>query len=115
MSDSAAHGGGRVGHRSRRKLELGTRVEVLRPARHGHRHPRPEVSLKAYGWASDRLRFPLWRDLLWAAAGCVVGFSVVLVGMPALDRQSVGPFLGVFVVIALVGIIAGCGRPCGEY
>jgi hypothetical protein len=109
MSDSDPEGGGRVGHRSRRKLDVGTRVEVLRLARHGQGHPQPEVSRKAYGWASDRLQFPLWRDLLWVVAGGLLGLSVVLVVLLALDHRSVGPLVGVFVAIAFIAIVGGCG------
>ena len=81
-----------------------TRTEVLRLARRGQRHPQPEVSLKAYQWASDRLAFPLPRDLLWTAVGGLVGFGVALAVLLA-PNQSVGPVIA----LALVLIVGTCG------
>jgi uncharacterized membrane protein YccC len=61
--------------------------------------------LRAFQWASDRLRVsPLRRELLILVAGGLFGFAVLLAVPLALDR-SVGPLLGV----ALGTIVGMCG------
>lgn len=64
------------------------------------RHPEPEVSIQAYEWASDRLLFPLWRDLLWAALGGLVGFGIAIAVLIAVDA-IVGPVIAIAVIMLL--------------
>jgi hypothetical protein len=89
---------------SRGRLDLRTRIEVLRLAGQGQRHPLSEVSFRAHAWASDRLRVPLWRELLMVVAGSLPVFAVPLVVLLALDR-SVGPIAG----LAVASIAGMCG------
>src|SRR5829696_2065601 len=94
-SDPPAAGG--TADRSQGRLDLRTRVEVMRLAARGRRHPEPAVSLSAYEWASGRLRTPLWRELLIVAAGGAVGLVVWLAVLLSLDQ--------LVIVIALGGIV----------
>jgi hypothetical protein len=101
-SDPPAAGG--AADRSQPRLDLRTRVEVMRLADRGRRHREPAVSLSAYEWASGRLRTPLWRELLIVAAGGAVGLVVWFAVLLSLNQSA-----GLVIVIALGGSSV-CGR-----
>ena len=105
-SNSTASGG--TGRRSRQKLDLQTRIEVLRLAARGQPHPEPEVSAKAYRWASDRLRVaPLRRELLIVTASFVLMFTALIaVWLPLDDNKGT---LGGLIILALGATVGCCG------
>ena len=94
----------RSGNRSRRRLDLRTRIEVMRLAVRGRRHPDPAVSLSAYEWARDRLRTPAWQELGIVAAGWIVGLAVVSAGLLWLAKGTA--IAGLLVVFA-PGVLLG--------
>jgi hypothetical protein len=95
----------RKGRGSRRRLDLRTRTEVLRLARRGQGNPQPEVSLRAYQWASDRPRVtPLERELFFVFAGAVVGAAILMAVLLLLHQSAAVP------VAILVLLLPGmCG------
>jgi hypothetical protein len=78
----------------------------LRLAARGERHPEPEVSLKAYHWASDRLEVaPLRRELFSVLGTGLVVYAVVIAVLVGLYSQNVGPLLA----LALFTLAGMCG------
>jgi len=78
----------------------------MRLAARGRRHPDPAISLRAYEWAHDRLRIPVWQDLAWLAAGAVVGFGAALVMLLFLNDRA--ELLFILISIAVVGLPFAC-------
>ena len=68
---------GRQAIQAWRRLDRGTRREVIRRARHGVGHPDPQVAAIAVGRTRATLRAPLWRWAVVAAMGLAVCWVLV--------------------------------------